>query len=117
MQFSGDSESALRNLTISERSRLETYKTKFPSCQCQVFDVGQNPESRPRRCIESHVKTITGQMVHRAGILPCLLKGSGIMFAVRKGRWLSMEELFSFMGFPIRAEDTAICAGAHCQFS
>eukprot|EP00969_Alexandrium_andersonii_P311570 13767196-Alexandrium_andersonii.AAC.1 len=88
-------------LNLSERKRLEMYRTSLPNCS---WDLGQDMDFCLRSRLEDPLHT--------------LVKGQGITWnsGLSPERWFTPEECFTAMGFPVDLVHAATM-GAWCSFT
>ena len=99
--------SYLACLTLPERERYEVYMRRWPRSCCNV---GQNLDVKPQRsCDNGSLHTLT-----KAGGIIMLPRS---MAADNNPRWLCPSELFTSLGFPVKADAQANAGNVMCCFS
>jgi hypothetical protein len=88
------------HLTPSERARSEVYKRKWPF---EVADLGQAPEVKPTKS--------------RNGVLKTIVRNAGIMYSDTHKRWMTTQDVWTAMGFPIDETCVDALCGTTCQFT
>jgi hypothetical protein len=88
------------HLTPRERARAEIYFDKWP---LEVADLGQMPTFKPTKS--------------KRGILNTIVRNVGIMYSGMHKKWMTTQDLWSSMGFPIDQTSVDALCGATCQFT